>query len=978
MVAERSADWVAGAPTGTRTADVALPVNPALLRVTPPREAELTIAGHVEGLSTLIHAHGRDGVALEVAGGVDGVAFYVRASSPEDAADIGRSMGEQYAQAEVEAFEGRDPAALAPGERALARELSLTEPDYYPLRTAMVKEEGVVTYQLPRGVLVELHNLPPGVQGVCQLGLWRPPRRWGHETEQRLRQLEADERARERGTGGAAGRPGSESVSTDLVAIFARALISAPAFFVFWPIVCAALAAFLWTHAAFTYNPHLLSSSSGDGGGDAGRTIALPTHIHYAALAAAAAVLSPVAGIVRLRMGGGRATPLTPDRLRAKLRTPPAHARLRLMVRGGTADQRQAAMGRLLKAYEGYAFGNGNSFRSTSCDPRRVARVERGGGRYVLSLEEAGSMWFFPPATMDIPGLRRAGSRRILPAHPSLEAGGVQVGVSRVGAHRVPVHLPLAAFVLHMLFIGASGSGKSTLMKLVARLILKMPPDIDLSAYYGHPVRGIHLAVIDPHSELVESIVGALTPAQARDAIFLRFGWGDRSVGINILDAYMGRSDKQIVNTLNNMGSRFWDETWGPRMAMILEHACLLLLAANRKKPRAEQYTLLDVIPLLLNPSFRRRVLNQADDAYHTDYWNEDYDRLDKREQTAQRSPILYKLRSFLTSDVIRRVIGQPETTIDLRAAIASGKHIFIDTGGGAGGGVTEEEGKLLNAVLLGMIVDMVRERGDNFDRQLFVLVDEFHTIPTRWSSIYTGLRKFGAAVGVASQGLAPLELTEPKLKEQTLNNVASILALRTGDDGDGESLSRLLDEAVTFNDLKGLRVREFYLKASDGIEQLPVCSVETDRPGPTSSGVTDMLAVATARAYGLPNDDIDRSQREWNEALHAFLTAELGAEERPNETEDLRGTRTTGERGPSGPRAQAAEVGPSSTGTPGTSVARPAGRDAGRDAGETTRTEARRKRRAERDKERDREAARLATAARDGGDLSDGFDEGD
>lgn len=543
-------------------------------------------------------------------------------------------------------------------------------------------------------------------------------------------------------------------------------------------------------------------------------------------------------------------------------------ARIRLFVRGGTPRDRQVALDRLVAAYTDYGHGSGNTLRRVRCRPRAVATIAR-HPRLTLSSREAAALWYLPPSVREVPGLRRTGSLRILPAHPSLKdaAHGIPVGTSTVGFQADPVSIPIEAVLAHALITGKTGSGKSTIMQHLARGVLALR-NYDLSDYYPHAVKGTQLCVVDPHGSLAETIVGAMSPAELAETIFVRFGHGDSSPGLNLLDMHAGRTQEQVVNTIKNLGSSYWDTSWGPRMADILEQAMRTLMTANTKRARAQQYTLLDVTTLLIDDAFRAAVVAEADYETRADYWAYEYNGLDDRERATYRNPILYKLNSFTNSPAIRRIIGQAETTLDLRDILRGGKHLIADTGA-----LTEDEGQLVNAVLLGAIGDIVRERKE-FDRHLFCMVDEFHTIPTRWSSLMTGIRKFGMSCWIASQGFVPLQKTEELLDSQVLNNVGTMCVFNSGDDKDGERIARLLGAPITFDDLKELGTRQAYIKTTNGGQALPACSTSVPYPPVSTPTATRIVAAVGARQTGRTNEEIDQEYRRHRRMLAALRAA--------------------------------------------------------------------------------------------------------
>jgi len=916
---------VVGGATGKKARAIA--ALPRLLMLTPPRDMETTLEGQIELLKSIVgqDGKGRPGVAFEVAGNKDGVGLFARAATEERRASMRTHLQEFYPQGTVTEVIGEDPALVKEGEGADARELFLKKPDYLPLRPAAIQEKDQeMTYQF-LAIIRALRGLPPEMTGVCQLSLWPAQRGWADNVLAAKRYAEQKERA--------SGKPGGDTDAlTDGVAMLIKALFSPTVLMFVWPVLLGAFAYLLWSARVFHLPALPFARASATGDTPAGTIVDFgrmfdPAHLKTTKNIAIAAVCAPVAGFLVGKIWKPK-PPMDPDMVGAKMETPPLGARLKILVRGGTATQRKIYLSDLVDAYAGYEHAGGNSFTDKPAKPENFVQIAGSYGAYTLCGQEARALFLVPPSTVDVPGLKRGGARGLLPADVALEADGIKIGFSRVGGVQQDVNLPVAAVTSHGYIPGATGTGKSTLFQHLFHGFLALR-DRDLSEFYSHPVTGTHVVVVDPHGTLARAIAGSLTPEQARDTVVLRFGRGDRSIGINILDTYLGRNDEYIIDSLNKMGSTFWDGAWGPRMEAILRHACLTALGANRTRPREGQFTLLDVVPILLLPTLRAQVQAQIDDEmlrpYLKGYWRDDYGKLPPNEQITQRSPIIYKIRSYAASRVARRILGQAGTTLDLARLIREGKNIIIDTGD-----VSEDVGRLLNATLVGMIADIVRARGDNFDRHLLMMIDEFHTIPTSWSSLMTGIRKNGLSCWMAAQGMVNLEMAEEKLDDFILNNVATIIAFAIRNDRDGERMAKLMDDEVTFKDLKNQGLRQCYVKTTNGRATLPVFSMEIATPPQTSEIQAELIADATLAQYGTLNDDIDRELNAWAERVNKY--AEEGTPEN-DVTADKDAADVSAMLGTFGLDTEDAVMPPGSTPAMGLPATRPAGRDASKDA---------------------------------------------
>ncbi len=85
----------------------------------------------------------------------------------------------------------------------------------------------------------------------------------------------------------------------------------------------------------------------------------------------------------------------------------------------------------------------------------------------------------------------------------------------------------------------------------------------------------------------------------------------DYPVGINPLDATLGRDRDKAIDNLLVIFEKIWAMSWGPRTENVMEYALKTLADANATLVEHDpqqgpdtQYTLLDVVALLRNQQF--------------------------------------------------------------------------------------------------------------------------------------------------------------------------------------------------------------------------------------------------------------------------------------------------------------------------------------------------------------------------------------
>ncbi|HZC06293.1 MAG TPA: type IV secretory system conjugative DNA transfer family protein, partial [Ktedonobacterales bacterium] len=593
-----------------------------------------------------------------------------------------------------------------------------------------------------------------------------------------------------------------------------------------------------------------------------------------------------------------------------------------------TLDQQlRQTLTQLVAAYRQHHLASGAFFvarRRGYLQPRRfpvrwARRVRR--SHDLLNVRELAALWHLPQGETETPLLERGRARTLLAPVVPL-AHGYRLGVSTQADLRTPVRLPQEALRHNTLLVAKTGKGKSSLLLHLALAQLGAQgaqegqgeqegqgipeghgQDVGVPVHVGaapllpqgelrrrrHATDG-GLIVIDPHGDLVSSLLTLVPPARRDDVILVDLADTAYPVALNPLDTLLGRDRDKGVEALLGILSQIWAKFWGPRMQNALEYALKTLYEANEGLVAADpqagpdaQFTLLDVAPILSSPGFRRDVLSLIHDQALRTWWTHYYKPLDPRLQLEIINPVLTKMAAFSGSRVARRIVGQGRSTLDLTEIVRDGRTLLVNT---AKGVVGAETATLVGATLLGALQVALQEQArlTPEERQRFlVVIDEFQSIlGVDYAAMLSELRKFGGSFALATQALAHLDALDPTLRPTVLANVDNLFAFATSAE-DGRTLARELDDAVTVSDLINLDDFCCYAKVTLDGRRLPVFSLALDRP-PTGDTETERVLRRRARArYAHPIDVVE-------EALTAAAARYLPAHEvyRP---EDATGT---------------------------------------------------------------------------------------
>ena len=416
----------------------------------------------------------------------------------------------------------------------------------------------------------------------------------------------------------------------------------------------------------------------------------------------------------------------------------------------------KALLDRLTAAYRQYHLAAGGYFVPHALSQAKTRRVlaRRSGlahvfsgwagdlrrSKHLLSVADVAVLWHLPQASdlAELPLLERGRARTFLAPQELTTGNGWRIGSSTHAGHTLPVLLPAEMLRHNLLAVARTGKGKSTLFLHLAQAVLS-----ETSGTGG-------LFVMEPHRELVEALTGLIPPARQDDVVLVDVADMAYPPGINPLDATLGRNRDKAVDNLITIFERIWSNSWGPRTENVLEFALKTLADANQHIVGADlqhgpdqQYTLLDVVPLLRNASFRHAVMEQVTDPVLLSWWQYYYEPMDLRFQMEVISSVLNKLSKFASSRTTRRILGQPRSTINFTEIIRSGKILLVST---ASGVVGADVSALLGATLLGLFHVTLAEQAELARaerRQFLALIDEFQVYQgADFGTMLAGLRK--------------------------------------------------------------------------------------------------------------------------------------------------------------------------------------------------------------------------------------------
>lgn len=278
-------------------------------------------------------------------------------------------------------------------------------------------------------------------------------------------------------------------------------------------------------------------------------------------------------------------------------------------------------------------------------------------------------------------------------------------------------------------------------------------------------------------------------------------------IGFNLLDAVAADRRPLVASGLVGIFKKLFSDSWGPRLEHTLRSSILALL----DYPGA---TLLSVPLMLTNDMFRARVVERISDPVVRLFWQAEFGRLNPTQRTETVSPILNKVGQFLSSPLLRNILGQPQSAFSLRRAMDQGKTVIVNLSKGR---IGEDASSLLGAMLVTrfQLDAMSRaDQGESLRRPFTLYVDEFQNFATEsFATILSEARKYKLDLVMANQYVAQMP---DAMRDAVFGNVGTLIAFQVGAQ-DAPFLKEALMGQVAESDLVNTPRYSAYVRLSSG-----------------------------------------------------------------------------------------------------------------------------------------------------------------
>lgn len=397
----------------------------------------------------------------------------------------------------------------------------------------------------------------------------------------------------------------------------------------------------------------------------------------------------------------------------------------------------------------------------------------------------------------------------------------------------------------HIYVIGKTGMGKSVLLENLAI------QDIQ---------NGEGIAFIDPHGGTAEKLLDYVPEHRIKDVLYFAPFDLEYPISFNVLEDIGVDKRHLVVNGLMSTFEKIWVDAWSARMAYILNNTLLALL----EYPGA---TLLGVNRMLSDKDFRKKVVDNVKDPSVKAFWIEEFGKYTEKFAAEATPAIQNKVGQFTSNPLVRNLVGQPESSFDIRKFMDEKKIFIVNMSKGL---VGEGNANLLGSMLITKIYLAAMSRADKNEAELaklpnfYLYVDEFQSFANKsFADILSEARKYKLNLTIAHQYV---EQMEEEVRNAVFGNAGTMITFRVGA-FDSEVLEKEFAPTFMATDLVNLGKFQIYLKLMiDGVSSQPFSAVTMPPIARPDISFKDEVIKSSRDQFAKPRAIVEKNIIDWHD----------------------------------------------------------------------------------------------------------------
>ncbi|MDA1209079.1 MAG: type IV secretory system conjugative DNA transfer family protein [bacterium] len=536
--------------------------------------------------------------------------------------------------------------------------------------------------------------------------------------------------------------------------------------------------------------------------------------------------------------------------------TKPFKASIRLAYISKTPEEAKRKLGAVINSFYHFTDTDVNGFVAgkitTSPIFAKQYQSRTHSTQFILSAEECATLYHLPNADT-VPHIVHVLARKSDPPQDLPQAGGDDVspfGITNYHNNFVPFGIHREDRRRHLYCVGKSGSGKSKLLELLIH------NDI-------HAGKGV--AVLDPHGDLVDAVLRYIPRDRIDDVILFDPTDTEFPIAFNPLTKVDESYKMQLTIGILDIFKKLFGDNWSYRLEHVLRYTILALLDSPNT-------TVMSILKMLSDKNYRQKIVARIDDNVVKSFWVSEFAAWSEKYDADAITPLLNKVGQFVATNMMRNVVGQPDTLFDIRDVMDNKKILLMKVSKGLLG---EENSSLMGSMIITKIYQAAMSRADTLEEDrsdFYFYVDEFQNFATdTFYEIMSEARKYHLNLTIAHQYMGQLS---DKIRQTVFGNVGSMISFRVGAE-DAAVLAEEFNPIFKERDIINLGVREFYTKMSvNGEIREPFSGRTMDVPK-IEEDLTQEIKAASRAKYCRPRAEVEELLRKWDEAASEPPSAE-------------------------------------------------------------------------------------------------------
>ena len=339
------------------------------------------------------------------------------------------------------------------------------------------------------------------------------------------------------------------------------------------------------------------------------------------------------------------------------------------------------------------------------------------------------------------------------------------------------------------------------------------------------------------------------------DVVYFNPADVEHPIGFNILESVDPEMKHLVAAGMMSVFKKIWEGVWSARMEYILNNAILALMDTPGT-------TLLGINRMLSDTDYRTQIISNIKDPIVKQFWIKEFGGYQASFASEAVAPIQNKVGQFLSAGIIRNIVAQANSAMNIRQIMDEQKIFIVDLSKGRLG---EDASRLLGGLIITKLQMSAMERVDmpEEERQDFYMyVDEFQNFAVEsFASILSEARKYRLNLIMAHQYIA--QLTE-EVRDAVFGNVGTLISFRVGSPDAAFMEEEFMPRFVPA-DLVNLPKFQIYLKLMiDGITSQPF-SATTLPPIAVKTGSSEKVIAQSRERYAGVRAKIEEKVSEWS-----------------------------------------------------------------------------------------------------------------